>query len=202
MKFRPSLRDRRALFVLGSALAVYFLITGLVFPVYDGLIVAADSAVEKEDQLRRYRRAVVRKNDYGQLLREANRRLEAAEDKLISGENPSLASAELQRIVESVAETTGLILGPRNMSTARKKDEFFNEITMALGFNCTPGQLVRFFTGLRDSGKLVVVRSLQVSPLENVDGVLPGTELKKELRVNVTVAAVLENVPTVSPGGE
>ena len=28
------------------------------------------------------------------------------------------------------------------MSAARQKDEFFNEITMSLGFECTPCQLV------------------------------------------------------------
>jgi len=201
MKFDLKRNDRRAFLVLVLVLAIYVFFAEVALPVYDGLAIAADSALEKEDQLRRYRRAVIRRADYGQLLEEARRRMEAGEGRLIRGDNASLASAELQTIVEGVAEVTGVVLGPRNMSTARKKDEFFNEITMTLGFDCTPGQLVGFLTQLRASDKLIAVRSLRVSPHEAVDGVALGVGLSKDVTVNLTVAAVLASA-TVAPPDE
>ena len=200
MKLEIRQRDRRALFLLGVSLGLYFVLSEVASPAYDRLAAAVDTALDREDQLRRYRRAVVRKADYGQLLEEARRRVEEGEAQLVQGDNPSLASAELQTIVEQVAELTGIELGQRNMSAARQKDEFFNEITMTLGFESTPGQLVAFLEQLRGSEKLVAVRSIQIAPLIVVDEVTEGMELLKDVRVNLTVGAVLASPPEAVPG--
>ena len=199
MKLEIRQRDRRALLLLGVSLGLYFVLSEVAFPAYDRLAAAVDTALDREDQLRRYRRAVVRKADYGQLLEGARRRVEDGEALLIRGDNPSLASAELQTIIEEVAEATGIELGQRNMSAARRKDEFFNEITMTLGFECTPGQIVAFLEQLRGSEKLVSVRSIQIAPLSVVDDVPEGGELVKDLRVNLTVGAVLASAPVAQP---
>ena len=200
MKLEIRQRDRRALFLLGVSLGLYFVLSEVASPAYDRLAAAVDTALDREDQLRRYRRAVVRKADYGQLLEEARRRVEEGEAQLVQGDNPSLASAELQTIVEQVAELTGIELGQRKMSAARQKDEFFNEITMTLGFESTPGQLVAFLEQLRGSEKLVAVRSIQIAPLIVVDEVTEGMELLKDVRVNLTVGAVLASPPEAVPG--
>ena len=184
---------------MGVALAVYLFFTQVGFPIYDELAAALDTALEREDQLRRYRRAVVRKANYAELLADARLRVEEGEALLIRGDNPSLASAELQTMVEQVAELTGIELGQRNMSVARQKDEFFNEITMTLGFESTPGQLVAFLEKLRGSEKLVAVRSIQIAPLHVVDEVPEGGELVKDLRVNLTLGAVLASAPVAEP---
>ncbi len=199
MKLEIRQRDRRALLLLGVSLGLYLVLSEVAFPAYDGLAAAADIALDREDQLRRYRRAVVRKADYGRLLEEARRRVEEGEALLIRGDNPSLASAELQTMIEEVAEATGIELGQRNMSAASRKDEFFNEITMTLGFECTPGQLVAFLKGLRGSERLVAVRSIQIAPLSVVDEVSDEMELLKDVRVNLTVGAVLASPPEGDP---
>ena len=199
MKREIRQRDRRALLLLGVLLGLYFVLSEVAFPAYDRLAAAVDIALDREDQLRRYRRAVVRKGDYGQLLEEARRRVDEGEALLIRGDNPSLASAELQTIIEEIAEATGIELGQRNMSAARQKDEFFNEITMTLGFDCTPGQLVAFLEQLRGSEKLVAVRSIQTAPLSVVDELSEGMELRKDVRVDLTVGAVLASPPEGDP---
>ena len=127
------------------------------------------------------------------------RRVEEGEALLLRGDNPSLASAELQAVIEEVAEATGIELGQRNMSAARQKDEFFNEITMSLGFECTPGQLVAFLEQLRGLEKLLAVRSIQIAPLSVLDEVREGMELLKDVRVNLTVGAVLASQPAGEP---
>ncbi len=199
MKLEIRRRDRRALLLLGVSLGLYLVLSEVAFPAYNRLAAGVDIALDREDQLRRYRRAVARKADYGQLLEEARRRVEEGEALLIRGDNPSLASAELQAVIEEVAEATGIELGQRNMSAARQKDEFFNEITMSLGFECTPGQLVAFLEQLRGSEKLLAVRSIQIAPLSVVDEVSEGMEVLKDVRVNLTVGAVLASPPAGEP---
>ena len=199
MKREIRQRDRRALLLLGVLLGLYFVLSEVAFPAYGRLAAAGDTARDREDQLRRYRRAAVQKADYGPLLEEARRRVEEGEGLLIRGDNPSLASAELQTIIEGIAADTGVELGQRNMSAAVQKDEFFNEITMTLGFECTPGQLVMFLEQLRRSEKLVAVRSIRIAPLSVADEVSAGMELPKDLRVNLTVGAVLASPPEGEP---
>lgn len=184
---------------MGVIVAIYFFCTQVGFPIYDELTAAADTVLEREDQLRRYRRAVVRKANYVELLVDASQRVQEGEALLIRGDNPSLASAELQSIVEQVVELTGIELGQRNISAARQKDEFFNEITMTLGFESTPGQLVAFLEQLRGLEKLVTVRSIQISPLQAMDDVPEGEALVKDVRVSLTVGAVLASAPVAEP---
>jgi hypothetical protein len=198
MELQP--RDRLALVLLASALAVYVFFTELGFPFYDELAAAEESALEKEDQLRRYRRAVVRKADYGQLLEDAKLRVAEGEARLIRGDNPSLASAELQTIVEGAAEKIGIELGQRSMSPASRKDDFFNEITMTLVFECTPGQLVGFLSELRNQEKFMTVLTFQATPLEGADQIPVDRELTKDLRVDLTLGTVLSSAPV--PGEE
>src|SRR5882672_7841947 len=129
MKIEIRQRDRRALIGLGLALGAYVLLTMVVLPAFDTLQTASQNAMEKEDQLMKYRRAVIRKGHYTQLLEQARKNMNEAESRLIRGDNASLASVELQNIVEEAAKKVDIPLGQRSMSTAKKRDPFFNEIT-------------------------------------------------------------------------
>ena len=104
MKFTLQTRDRLALTLLAGALVLYFLVSAVVFPAYDGLAAAEALAIDKEDQLLRYRRALARASDYAALIEVARTRIQEGEARLIPGDNPSLASAQLQTLVEGVAE--------------------------------------------------------------------------------------------------
>jgi len=187
-------RDRRALVLLATALAVYLFMAEVGFPFYDEFASAEESALEKEDQLRRYRRALVRKADYGQLLEDARLRVTEGEARLIRGDNPALASAALQTIVEAAAEQIGIELGQRTMAPPSRKDDFFDEITMTLAFECTPGQLVGFLSELRAAERFISLRSFEASPVRAVDEPSTELEMTKDLRVNLTVGAVLARV--------
>ena len=191
MKFEFGDRDRRALIFLVCAVGLYGVVSGVLFPAWDNLAIAEASALEKEDQLLRYRRALARAADYSALLEQARTRIAEGEARLIPGDNPSLASAQLQTLIEDAAERTGIELGQRTISPARLVDDYFNEIMMSLVFQCTPGQLVRFLSDIRSVDNLVVVRSIQVSPNQTVDRVVLEGEAVKDLNVNVTFGSIL-----------
>jgi len=200
MRFEIRERDRRALVALVIAAALYFVLSYVVFPSFDRLALSSENAAAKEEELIRYRRAFVRKGHYSKLLEQARKNSVEAEGRLIRGDNPSLASVELQTIVEEAAKKLELELGPRNMSTARKKDDYFNELTMAISFECTPNQLVMFLNEIRLAPKFITIRSAETTPLRVVHEAPKDEDFIKAVRVKLTLAAVLSSAPAAPKG--
>src|SRR4051794_17051812 len=118
-------RDRRALMLLSSCVVIYVLANWVVFPAYDRVSASRELAAEKETQLRRYRRAGLRKGQYENLIKVADDRLSKSESVVIAAANPSLASAELQSLIETRAEKVGLVLSQRMIGVPRRLNEFY-----------------------------------------------------------------------------
>ena len=184
-------RDRRALIGLGAAAGLYVLLSMVVFPAYDNLRTAAEDASVKEEQLMKYRRAQIRKGHYTQLLDQARKNVNDAESRLIRGDNASLASVELQNIIEEAAKKVEIPLGQRNMSTAKKKDQFFNEIAMTLSFESTPNQLTMFLSEIRNAPKFIADRNAQIAPVQVLQEAPKKGDFEKTVRVSLTIAALL-----------
>jgi Tfp pilus assembly protein PilO len=191
MKFEIRERDRRAALMLLAALGLYAVLSFGLLPAFDSLKEAAAGTGVKEQQLSKYRRALVRKGNYTQLLEQARKNMAADEALFIRGDNPSLAAVELQTIVEGAAGKSGLALNQRNISAARKKDDFFNEITMTVALDGTPAQISNFLSELRSAPKFVVVRNLQLAPTEVLREAPSKGGFKKMLRANVLISGLL-----------
>ena len=191
MKVELRQRDRRALILLGLAVVVYLGVTQAVLPAYDYLKVASATAAEKEDQLRKYRRALERKGRYEQLAPAARAQVDAAESILIRGDNASLASAELQSLIEEIAKGAEVNVSQRSVTPPRKVDEFYNEITMSLVFDATPAQVLGFLSGIRTSPKFLTLKNVQISPTQPLTEAPKTGEFRKTVRVNVMVAGLL-----------
>ena len=111
--------------------------------------------------------------------------------RLIRGDNASLASVELQNIVEETAKKLEIPIGQRNMSTAKKHDQFFNEITMTLSFESTPNQATMFLSEIRNASKFITVRNAQIAPVQIFQEAPKKGDFQKTVRVSLTLAAVL-----------
>jgi Tfp pilus assembly protein PilO len=190
MKLEIRQRDRRALVLLTAALLIFGLADLVVLPAYDRLTDAAQSSTDKEHQLRRYRRAEQRKGQYVDLLKLTEQRVAKSESGVIAAANLSLASAELQSLMEAASTKVGLTVGQRNIGTARRLNEFYADLPMTLSFEATPGQLVSFLDELRSLPRFVTVRTLQVTPVAPVFEAPKGSDLTKNVRATVTVAAL------------
>jgi len=121
MKIEIKTRDRRALFGLGAALLLYLVVSYAVLPVFDRLQSASRTESEKEEQLRKYRRALVRKGHYAKLLDQARKSVSDAEAQLIRGDNPSLASVEFQNVVDSAASKSGVGIAQKKCLSCAKE---------------------------------------------------------------------------------
>ena len=190
MKLQMKPRDRRALIILALALIIYEVGTALVLPAYDKLAAARDQASEKESELRRYRRAQLRKGQYGDLLKTTADRVTKSESAVIAAASAPLASAQLQSMIEEAAGKTGLMLGQRTIGTAKRLNDFYAELPITLSFDSTPGQLVTFLSELRRGPRFLTVRSLQVSPLEAFAEAPKGLAVSKTIRASMTVVSL------------
>lgn len=188
--------ELRAGIVLAVAIGVYIAASYVVMPAWDRLQEQSSAVADKEDQLRRYRKALLAKDHYAQLLEQARKSIAEGESRLIKGDNATLATVELQTTVEDAAKKLNITLGPRTVTAPKRKDNYFNEITMTLSFDGTPNQMTSMLSELRNSPKFVTVKNLQVSPLSNVQEAPPKGDVKKTVRVSLTVAGLLPIPPT------
>ncbi len=193
MKLEIRERDRRAMFLLVAAAVIFGIITFGLLPAFDALKEASSGAADKEEQLSRYRRALVRKGHYGRLLEQVRKGVNDAQARLVRGDNPTLAAVELQTFVEEAAKKVGFELSQRNVSAAKKKDEAFNEITMTLVFEATPGQVAGFLAEIRNAPKFITVRSAQIAPTQIIYEAPKKGDFRKMFRANLTIAAALPN---------
>jgi len=191
VKFELKQRDRRALILLVLGLGIFVLADMLVLPAYDRISAGRDSADQKEKELRRYRRAEQRKGQYANLLKLASERVVKSEAVVISAASVSLASSELQAMIEGVGAKVGVMMGQRTIGRPRRLNNFYAELPMTLSFESTPGQLTAFLNELRTLPRFVNARALQVSPAQMVFEAPKGADLQKNVRVGMTVAALI-----------
>ena len=174
-------RNRRALILLGVALVLYLAASQVVLPWYDKLRAAPAQAADKTGQLRRYRRELLHQGNYEVLTADVRKKFAETNPYFFTD------ASELQKVAEDSAKTVGIALAQRS-SQMKKVDDIVNEITMAMTFESTPGQLVRFLDELRESPKIVNVRMAQIDPNQVVFEAPKTGELSKIVRVIMTIA--------------
>src|SRR5690349_17290156 len=118
---------------MGLAIVIYGGVNWVLLPAYDRVSAAQDLASEKEIQLKRYRRASLRKGQYETLIKVADERLAKSEGIVIPAANTALASAEFQALIEGASNKVGLMLSQRMIGNPRKLNDFYAELPMTLG---------------------------------------------------------------------
>ena len=191
MRFELRERDRRAILLLVAATGIYGLVAYVALPAVDKLTQTPSRVGEQEQQLKKYRRALIRKGHYTEELAQARKNVSEAEARFVRGDNPTLASVELQTIVEEAAKKASLDLTQRNVTPAKKKDDSFNEITMTLSLEATPSQIFGFLAEIRNAPKYVMVRSAQITPAQILTEAPKKGDFLKTVRANITIAALI-----------
>jgi len=175
-------RNRRALILFGVAVVLYVAISQFLLPWYDHLRAASDDVTSKTEQLRKFRRELLHQGNYQALIADVRKKIADARPYFFN------EPAELQKVVENGAKTVGIDLTQRSATQTKKVDDLVNEISMTVAFESTPGQLVRFLDELRESPQIVNVRTAQIDPTQVVFAPPKTGELRKTIRVNLTIA--------------
>jgi hypothetical protein len=193
VKINLQKRDRRALAVLGGAVAAYLVLSWAVLPLYGTLRGAETEALEKEDLLQKYREVIDRRNRYSILTEQANRQVQDAEGRVIRAATPSLGAVEFQTLVEGAARKFDIALMQRSVTPGNATSDVLREITMSLAFEGTPRQLVALLAELRTIPKSIRVMTMNVNPVETAPEIPKDRSFSKNIRVNMTLRAWIEN---------
>jgi hypothetical protein len=193
MTLNAARRNRRALVLLAGAVAVYLVASQVVLPWYDQVRAAPEDVAEKTERLRKYRRELARRADYEKLAADTSKKIDEVRTHFFAADVGG--SAELQKMVEEGAKSVGISLAQRNVTDPRKVDDFVAETAMTLTFEATPNQLVGFLAQLKAATRIVKVKSAQIDPVQVAHEAPKAGELRKILRVNMTVAGTAVSAP-------
>ena len=183
MKLSP--RDRRALVLLGVALAV----TGIVYVAVPGeapapVAPALGDIPAAEKRLQRLRQLAASVPGKQEVLRVATAELESREEGIIRAETGAQAQARVLEIVRRAAkalptplEIRGIELGP-----IRPYADEYGEAVVSVSLECRIEELVNLLAEIASQPELVALNELRVSA---------GDAKKKTLNARVTVSGVV-----------
>ncbi len=180
-----SARDRRALLLLGVALAAVLAVELVVRGRGEPAVAApADSAAQVSQRLARLRQAAQRLPAREQALDEANRELNEREKAVIQADTLPQAQARLMEIARKLASAQSPPIDIRSTEVGQPRPlgDDYAEITVPLSFECRIEQLVNLLADVSAQPELVAVSNLRVATARQPD---------KTINVRLTLAGVV-----------
>ena len=185
---KVSSREKYFLFVGAGALVLtLFLLFG------DGLIPSRQegaSGVEyKKKLLVKYRETLDQEESYKTRIEQYKQRLKLDEALFLSGDNPSIAGAELQKVLSDIAARTGVEISRKDIQAEQKVQNNVVKVAVRIETNCLPDQLVKFIAAIENYEKFLTLDELNITgfrmqkkyeirPILKVSGYILGPEAK------------------------
>jgi hypothetical protein len=177
----------RTYIIIGAVVAVavlIFYVATLLVPDSQSLSQSVDI---KKRMLRSQRETVSREDFYKKRLDQYKKQLDQDMTRFLPGDNPSLAGAELQKIVKDFADQSGVEILQRNIMPERKIQDLATKVAVRMETNCNPEQLVQFLTLVENYQKLLRVDELQMSSFRNLR--------KIDIRTSLTISGYIALPP-------
>lgn len=175
-------RDRRALLLLGAALAAAALLQLDLFAPGAGAA-ASGTSIEAAEQRLLLAQVKARQLPLAEAELDAvKRQLDVLEQGLLKSETSSLAQAEMQQLVGDLLSAEGISMESSQFGAVQLDGEDYAQVPLNVNFQCGIEQLVNLMAAVANGPELLATRRLRVTP-EN-----PAT---KSVRVQLTVAGLL-----------
>ena len=188
-------REKKVL--MGGAAIV---LAGILFYFGETLVpnqeVLAKQVEGQKKALLRQREMLKREDFFKTRVEQYQRRLKQDYALLLPGDNPSIAGAELQRILRSLADQNGVEIVRRDIQREQKLQNSLVKVAVRIETNCMPDQLVQFLTAVANYERFLTVDELAITSFRIAK--------RWEIRPSITVAgliAVAESKPAEKPGG-
>ena len=159
-------RDKRALLLLGAAVALFAILQLDVFAPSSGGAPSpsGDAIGALEQRLELARERAARKPLTQAELDSARRALDAMEQRLLSSENPALAQAEMRSLVGDLLSAEGVALGASQFGQVVTEQEAYAMVPLSVDFTCSIEQLVNLTASIANAPKLLTTRLIRVRP--------------------------------------
>src|SRR5690349_20498481 len=147
-------KDGRAIKIAGAAIVIFVLLQYLVLPAWDRAQDARQNISIQEQTLAKYRQAIETAGPRAKEAEGIAERPKQAESRLLQAETDALASAELEKLVKTVANGNGIELKSSEFAKVVDGKDGYKEIPVGIGFQSRVDQLVNFLSALQTPERL------------------------------------------------
>jgi type II secretory pathway component PulM len=159
---RITARDKKFLTGGGiiAVLVLGFYVATTAVPSRDEL--AREVEIKKRTLIRQ-REMLGQEQNYRNRLDQYRKRLDQDMQRLLAGDTPSMAGAELQRVLSDMAGQSGVEITRKNARPEQKLPDNLVKVSVQIETNCAPEQLVQFLTAIENYGKFLTVDELTIT---------------------------------------
>lgn len=190
-------RDRRALTLLGVAVAAVLLFLYFTREETPAVVGASDSVELMEKRLEKLREHVATGPSRQEALQQVSAELAIREKGLITADTAAQAQAQLLQILRRVgrAENPPVDLGATEVGQVRPLGDAYGEVNVAANFQCRIEQLVNLLASLTAQREIIGISELRI---------VSASQREKTLNVRLGVQGVVAKklVPDKKSGGE
>jgi hypothetical protein len=182
-----STRQKRTIIIGFGIIALLALVYALTLqqPETEGL---ADMVDLKKKMLLKQRETILREGIYEVQLQQYQKRLEDNRTRLLPGDNPNIAGAELLNILKGFADSSGVEFIQTNVLKEERVEDLLLKISVQITTSCDMKQLVQFLTAIENYDKFLTVDDLMIRsqnqrnedmrPRLTVSGYIHSSEIK------------------------
>ncbi len=178
-----TLREKRGIVVgavIVAALALFYAVTSLL-PSRESL---SQSVELKRKMLIREREILSREETYKARLEQYKQYLGQTLTRLLPGNNPNVAEAELQKILQDFADQSGVEIIQKNILPEKEVQGGLIKVTVRIETNCDPEQLVKLLTVIENYERFLTITEFTISSFK--------VQKKYQIRPSLTVSGYID----------
>ena len=160
MKVTP--RERKFIFFgtfVVAAIAVFYLIT-LLLPDHES---RAQQVETKRSMLLRYRQMLGQEETFKNQVEQYTAHLQQNMTRLLPGDNPNIAEADLQKLLMSFADQSGVEINRKNTLPDEEIGDDLIKVSVNIEINSNLDQLIQFLAAIQNHDKFLKVEQFQIT---------------------------------------
>lgn len=182
MKITP--RERKFIFfgiAVVAAVAIVYL-TGLLLPNRES---RAQQVETKKSMLLRYRQMLSQEEIFKNQVEQYTVHLQQNRRRLLPGENPNIAEADLQKLLMSFADQSGVEINRKNTLPDEEIGDDLIKVSVSIEVNCDLDQLIQFLAAIQNHDKFLKVEQFQITSFQ--------TQRRQQIRPSLTVVGYISS---------
>lgn len=155
--------SRDKIFLIAGAIAVclFLIIKFIVFPFYDKVTDQKNDVQLKERTLEKSLKFIQKQAKLQQTLKRLTREKRSAQRSLLKGATPSLAAADIQKIVDKISEASSVDVNSVRVLDPGEKDGFVT-IPIQVKFTSDLSRMKKFINDIENHRKLLTISELKI----------------------------------------
>lgn len=153
-----------------------------------------DTVEVKKKTLLKLRETLYLEGVYESQLQLYQDRLEKNRSRLLPGDNPNVAGAELLKTLTNFADSSGVEITQKSVLKEEKVDNLLTKISARLVTRCNMEQLVQFLTEVENYNKLLTIDEFMIRSVRN--------RRDTEMRPNLTISGYINANDSQAETGE